>query len=222
MMFFFFFLVKNKINGLLVEEKHADIASLDWLQNQILTKGLSIILDEIQKHEGETLVDLLCVHECLSWNRPLTWSFSPPRRVWRETAFCFGPGVGQIFLWDSAYFTGYFISSAGESVCELGLPCLENMFQHLGEVGIGNIMCPVAHISHRLTWNEFHLLNFKSRFMRSCKGIIYNTVQKFGGCKILFKCFWKKTHEFCVCVCNLVTYASDLLAMKRVCSSVLL
>lgn len=64
----------------------------------------------------------------------------PPRRVWRETAFCFGPGVGQIFLWDSTYFTGYFISSAGKSFCELGLPCLEKL-QHLDEVWIWNIKC---------------------------------------------------------------------------------
>ncbi len=56
---------KTITNQLSVEEKHANIASRDCLQNQILTKGLSIILDEIQKHDGETrdLVDLLCVHE---------------------------------------------------------------------------------------------------------------------------------------------------------------
>lgn len=56
---------KTNKNKLLVEEKHANTASRDCLQNQILTKGLSIILDEIQKHEGETqdVVDLLFVHE---------------------------------------------------------------------------------------------------------------------------------------------------------------
>lgn len=45
-------------------KKHANIASCDYLQNQILTKGLSIILDEIQKHEGETRCggSAVCVH----------------------------------------------------------------------------------------------------------------------------------------------------------------
>ncbi len=56
---------KTITNKLSVEEIHANITSHDCLQNQILTKGLSIILDEIQKHDGRTqdLVDLLFVLE---------------------------------------------------------------------------------------------------------------------------------------------------------------
>lgn len=57
------FLVKQIKNKCITGRKLVNTASLDCLQNQILTKGLSIILDEIQKHEGETqdVVNLLFV-----------------------------------------------------------------------------------------------------------------------------------------------------------------